>query len=102
VVSFYLTGLTTNLLNPKIGVFYVSILPGLFIDQPVTAWLGAFLGFIHAALGLLFLTAVATLTNLARRFLLRPRTSAVTELICGLCLLALATYVLFEAINHYF
>ena len=98
--TYFLTGLMTNLLNPKIGVFYVSIMPGLFIGQPVSVWLGAFLGLIQSVLGLAFLTAVSALSAVAARYLTRPRTNAVIDLVCGLCLLAFGVYVLVEAVLH--
>lgn len=96
--AYFSTGLMTNLLNPKIGVFYVSVMPGLFLGQQVTVWLGALLGAIHAALGLAFLGGVAVLSGLARRYVTRPRAQAVIEAICGLCLLGFGVVVVVGAI----
>lgn len=98
--SHFLTGLMTNLLNPKIGVFYVSIMPGLFLGQHIDVWLGAFLGLIHSVLGIAFLGAVSVLSAFAARYLRRSRANAVIDLVCGLCLLAFGVYVLIQAIEH--
>lgn len=98
--SYFFTGLMTNLLNPKIGVFYVSVMPGLFLGQQVTTWLGALLGAIHAVLGLAFLSGVAALSGFARRHLTRPRVQAAIEFICGLCLLGFGIFVVVEAVIH--
>lgn len=98
--SHFLTGLMTNLLNPKIGVFYVSIMPGLFIGQDVDVWLGALLGLIQSVLGIAFLGAVSMLSALVARYLVRPRASAVIDLVCGLCLLAFGVYVLIQVIAY--
>jgi len=96
--SAFLTGLMSNLLNPKIGVFYLAVLPGLFAPGDVTIWLGALLGAIHGAIGLVFLSAVAIFAAHVRRFLTRPAVNAVVELICGLCLFAFAVVVVLETV----
>lgn len=98
--SHFLTGLMTNLLNPKIGVFYVSVMPGLFLGQHIDVWLGALLGFIHSVLGIAFLSAVSVLSALAARYLKQARANAVIDLVCGLCLLAFGAYVLVQAALH--
>jgi len=52
------TGLTTNLLNPKVGAFYLSVLPQ-FLPRNVNPMLGATaLAGVHIAEGLLWLSAV--------------------------------------------
>ncbi|BAP43239.1 LysE family translocator [Pseudomonas sp. 21LCFQ010] len=52
--NWFLKGLLGNLLNPKIGVFYVSFLPQ-FIPQgePLVAWTFGLVG-IHVVLGLVW------------------------------------------------
>ncbi|ANJ26106.1 LysE family translocator [Agromyces aureus] len=94
----FTTGLFTNLLNPKIGVFYLSIMPGLFIGQTLTVWLGLLLGSIHAVLGIIWLTIVSVLAGWARIHLLRPRPRAVLEAVCGLLLLAFGVFVIVEVV----
>jgi threonine/homoserine/homoserine lactone efflux protein len=98
VATQFTTGLMTNLLNPKIGVFYISVMPGLFIGQHIGVGLGALLGLIQAVLGLMFLTAVALLSARANGILTRPRIAAAVELACGLCLFLFGTYVFVEVI----
>jgi threonine/homoserine/homoserine lactone efflux protein len=64
-------GLLTNLLNPKPGVFYVSLLPQFLpVGQP--AW-GGVLVAIHLGLGLLWFPILITAAGRARAFLLRQR-----------------------------
>ncbi|MET8757245.1 LysE family translocator [Lentzea sp. NPDC004782] len=65
-------GLLTNLLNPKPGVFYISLLPQFLpVGQPT--W-GAVLVAIHLGIGLLWFPILITAAGRARAFLLRQRT----------------------------
>ncbi|MDX8144975.1 LysE family translocator [Lentzea sp. BCCO 10_0061] len=64
-------GLLTNLLNPKPGVFYISLLPQFLpVGQP--AW-GGVLVAIHLGLGLVWFPILITAAGRARAFLLRQR-----------------------------
>lgn len=96
--AFFLTGLMTNILNPKIGVFYIAVMPGLFLGETVTVWLGTLLGSIQAAFGLVFLSAVAAITGSAKKHVVRPRTQAVLEGACGVFLLGFGVLVIGETL----
>jgi threonine/homoserine/homoserine lactone efflux protein len=64
-------GLLTNLLNPKPGVFYISLLPQ-FLPASAPSW-GALLVAIHLGIGLVWFPILITLAGRARAFLLRQR-----------------------------
>jgi threonine/homoserine/homoserine lactone efflux protein len=64
-------GLLTNLLNPKPGVFYISLLPQ-FLPASAPSW-GALLVAIHLGIGLLWFPVLIALADRARAFLLRQR-----------------------------
>lgn len=66
------TGLLTNLLNPKVGAFYVAMLPQFLPDDVPPAAMGALLALVHNAEGLLFLGTVTLLAGSFRRWLTRP------------------------------
>ncbi|WP_232661687.1 LysE family translocator [Pseudonocardia sp. TRM90224] len=65
-------GFVTNLLNPKVGVFYVSLLPQFIPAGGHVGW-GALLVTIHVAVGVVWLGALVVLAATARRLLLRER-----------------------------
>ncbi|KOV79929.1 LysE family translocator [Nocardia sp. NRRL S-836] len=64
-------GLLTNLLNPKPGVFYLSLLPQ-FLPASAPSW-GVLLVAIHLGIGLLWFPVLIALAGRARAFLLRQR-----------------------------
>lgn len=70
--SPFARGALTNLLNPKVGLFYVSLLPR-FVPHgaPVAAFI-LLLGAVHALLGLVWFSALIAATRPISRLLQRP------------------------------
>ncbi len=66
-------GFVTNLLNPKVGVFYVSLLPQFLPAAGGGLGWGALLVGMHVTIGVLWLGALVLLAARARRLLLRER-----------------------------
>ncbi|WP_431970203.1 LysE family translocator [Nocardia sp. bgisy134] len=69
-------GAITNLLNPKVGVFYISILPQFLPVGSATAASGAVLVGIHIAVTFLWYPALIWTASKARHMLLRERVRA--------------------------
>lgn len=65
-------GFVTNLLNPKVGVFYMSLLPQFLPVGGHVGW-GALLVAMHITIGLAWLGALVVLAGRARRVLSRDR-----------------------------
>lgn len=77
-------GLLTNLLNPKVGVFYVSFLPQ-FVPAHVAAAPYIFLlAALHALMGLAWFAALILATRPIGRFLKRAATVRVLDRLTGL------------------
>lgn len=91
------TGLATNLLNPKIGVFYTSLLPQLVPrGAPETLTLVG-LVLAHAVLSVVWLSAYVVVVTRAASFLGRPRVRRALDRLTGVVLVGLGARVLTQA-----
>jgi threonine/homoserine/homoserine lactone efflux protein len=85
-VSF-LTGALTNLLNPKVGLFYVSFLPQFV---PRTERAGSYiilLGALHSLLSLIWFACLIAATRPMMSFLQRPATVRTCDRLAGVVFL---------------
>lgn len=64
-------GLLTNLLNPKIGVFYIALLPQFLPEGVPAGFAGATLALVHVAEGMLWFTALILAAHAFRAWLQR-------------------------------
>ena len=75
--------MATNLLNPKMGAFYVALLPQ-FIPQgasPLT--FGILLACVHIALGVVWSTVLVLVARRLRSVLQRPSARRVMDRVTG-------------------
>ncbi|MFG3113643.1 LysE family translocator [Streptomyces sp. NPDC048197] len=90
------TGLLTNVLNPKVGVVYMSLLPQFIPHGAPVIATTLLLVAVHAALGVLWLGGVAFAVHRARAVFQRPRIRRRLDQATGGVLLALGAAVGFE------
>ncbi|WP_445187146.1 LysE family translocator [Pseudonocardia sp. Cha107L01] len=83
VAAAFRSGLVTNVLNPKVGVFYLSLLPAFLPPGiavlPATLMLVA----VHALLGMLWLTLIASMVDRARGWLTREKVRRAVDRVTG-------------------
>ena len=83
-------GLVNNILNPKIAVFFTSLLPQ-FVGAHGSAGNLLLLGLLFNAMGVAWLICYATAVSRGRNVLARPRVKRTLDRISGLVLIGLGT-----------
>jgi threonine/homoserine/homoserine lactone efflux protein len=91
-----LRGLLTNLLNPKVGVFYVSFLP-LFIPVGVNvAHFSLLLATIHATEGLVWFAVLVVATRSVSAWLRQPRVARTINQASGVVFIGFGVRLLLD------
>ncbi len=91
------TGLLSNLLNPKVGLFFLAVAPQFLPRGYPPLQMTLLFGVIDALVALTWLSILAFVTSQALRWLRRPRVRLHLERFTGLCLLGLAIATAIES-----
>ncbi len=91
-------GLATNLLNPKVGAFYLAVLPQFLVEGVPPAAMGILLAAIHAAEGLAWFAVLIGAAHAARGLLAGDRVQRSLDALTGLVLLAFGARLAWEAL----
>ena len=83
VTTWLRRGLLTNLLNPKVGVFYVSFLPQFIPAGSSVPAMTVLLAAIHVALGLIWFAALILATAPLGQALKRPKVIRALDRVTG-------------------
>ncbi|HTH98060.1 MAG TPA: LysE family translocator [Stellaceae bacterium] len=86
--TWFWKGLFSNLLNPKVGVFYLSFLPQFVPQGVATGPFTMLLAAIHAGLGFGWCCCLAMATQPLARLLRRPRVMRWLDRVTGCVFLA--------------
>lgn len=87
----FITGLLTNLFNPKVALFYLAFLPQFIrsTDTPFTT--SILLSSIHLLFSFVWLVIVASFVRRLKTFLIHPQIKQILETITGCILITLGT-----------
>lgn len=94
--SPFLQGFLTNLLNPKVAIFYLTVLPQFVAPGDRVLKRSLLLASIHIVFGLVWLTAYAWFVDRLGGVLTRPRVKAWLERVTGGVLIALGARLAWE------
>jgi threonine/homoserine/homoserine lactone efflux protein len=95
-VGAFLTGLTNDLLNPKMGLFYVAVIPQVVPhSMPIMSGTLMFAG-IDTAVAAVYLAVLAAATGWALRWLRQARVRRGLESTTGLCMVGLGAAIVFD------
>ena len=85
----YRQGVLTNVLNPKVAIFFLSLLPQFVEPGPGFTWRLLVLSALFIAMGLVWLTIYTIALHAVSGFVGRPRVRTVIESVTGCVLMAL-------------
>ncbi|MFI9486266.1 LysE family translocator [Promicromonospora sp. NPDC052451] len=95
----FAVGATTNLLNPKVGVFYLATIPQFLPDDVPHLLMGLLLAVEHDIIGMAWLALLIHAAGLARRWLSGRAIARATDRVTGTVLLALGGRIGWNALT---
>ena len=84
--SDFLSGFLTDVLNPKVGVTFVTFLPGFVPDGESVAWTSAVLGLQFAAFTVLYFAVLVALSGTVSTWMSTPAIRRRLDAITGIVL----------------
>jgi threonine/homoserine/homoserine lactone efflux protein len=94
--SWLLRGFLTNILNPKVGMFYVSFLPLFIPPHTNVAAFSMLLGFVHAAESLAWFWLLTSAVKPLARWIVRAKVARWLDGVTGTILITFGGALLFE------
>lgn len=92
----FLEGLLSNVLNPKVAVFYLAFLPQFIGPTDPVLGKSLLLAGIHYTEGILWLVTLSLVLDRARRFFLKSAVRRCLDGLCGLVLVGLGARLALE------
>lgn len=93
----YGRGALTNLLNPKVGAFYIALIPQFLPEGASPLGMGLLLALVHALESALWFAVLIVAAETARTWLSSPRVSRWIDRVTGGFLLGFAVFLAAES-----
>lgn len=93
---WFVRGFLTNILNPKVGVFYVTFLPQFIPAGVGVAAFSLLLASIHVVEGILWFILLISATNLFSNWLRRPAVAKMIDRVTGTVLVGFGVALALE------
>ena len=90
-------GALTNLLNPKVGVFYIALIPQFIPEGVNPVGMGLLLAGVHVVESIVWFTGLTLAAHFARQWLSSPRVSAWIDRVTGGILVAFGAVLAIES-----
>ncbi len=90
-------GALTNLLNPKVGVFYIALIPQFIPPGVSPVGMGLLLALVHVVESIVWFTGLILAAHFARQWLSRPIVSAWIDRVTGGILVAFGVVLAVES-----
>jgi threonine/homoserine/homoserine lactone efflux protein len=90
-------GAVTNLLNPKVGVFYIALIPQFIPEGVPPVGMGLLLALVHVVESIVWFTGLILAAHFARQWLSSPRVSAWIDRVTGGILVAFGAFLAVES-----
>ena len=90
-------GAITNLLNPKVGVFYIALIPQFIPEGAPAVGMGLLLALVHVVESIVWFTGLILAAHFARKWLSSPRVSAWIDRVTGGILVAFGAFLAIES-----
>jgi threonine/homoserine/homoserine lactone efflux protein len=97
LVAAFGRGAITNLLNPKVGVFYIALIPQFIPGGAPPLGMGLLLALVHVVESLIWFTAIIFAAHYAKRWLQSPRVSRWIDRVTGGMLVGFGAALLLES-----
>lgn len=95
-VRAFLSGAGTNILNPKVGVFYLAVIPQFIPVGASPLAMGLVLASVHVVLTMAWFSVIIVGAQLARRWLASERALTIIDRVAGVVLIGFGARLALE------
>lgn len=90
-------GLLSNILNPKVGVFYIALIPQFIPEGVFPLGMGLLLALVHVVESLIWFSLIIFASQVARRWFTNPKVVRWIDRVTGGVLIVFAGVLAFES-----